>query len=265
MRAFRRLAALGCVILATLIAAAEADAKTLAREELADLIVPPFSLGEPVNDKGVWTLLNSGGAEAGFVFETEPLAPLPGFSGAPINLLVMLDLDGRFMHVRLLSHNEPIFVSGLGQAPFHKFFEQYRGHSISSSLVVGTPYGDGSAGSSLVYLDGVTKATASVRIAHESVLAATLAVAREKMQGVSTGPPAYPNPEYTEELTWKDLVDQGIATRKTVSPPKPASPRCLEITCRRICLANGRSVSIPKLPSHLATRRRPRMQSGPTH
>jgi len=38
MRAFRRLAALGCVILATLIAAAEADAETLAREDLADLI-----------------------------------------------------------------------------------------------------------------------------------------------------------------------------------------------------------------------------------
>ena len=170
------------------------------------MIVPPFSLGEPVNDKGVWTLLNSGGAQAGFVFETEPLAPLPGFSGAPINLLVMLDLDGQFMHVRLLSHNEPIFVSGLGQAPFHKFFEQYRGHSISSSLVVGTPYGGGSAGSSLVYLDGVTKATASVRIAHESVLAATLAVAREKMQGVSTGPPAYPNPDHEEKLTWSDLV-----------------------------------------------------------
>ena len=216
MRAFRRLAALGCVILATLFAAAEADAETLAREDLADLIVPPFSLGEPVNDKGVWTLLNSGGAQAGFVFETEPLAPLPGFSGAPINLLVMLDLDGQFMHVRLLSHNEPIFVSGLGQAPFHKFFEQYRGHSISSSLVVGTPYGSGSAGSSLVYLDGVTKATASVRIAHESVLAATLAVAREKMQGVSTGPPAYPNPDHEEKLTWSDLVAQGLVTRKTV-------------------------------------------------
>ena len=117
MRAFRRLAALGCVILATLLAAAEARAETLARDDLVDYIVPPFSLGEPVNDKGVWQLLNSGGAHAGFVFETEPLAPLPGFSGAPINLLVMLDLDGSFMHVRLISHNEPIFVSGLGEGP----------------------------------------------------------------------------------------------------------------------------------------------------
>ncbi len=189
-------------------------AEPLGRAELEPYVAPPMSLGEPINDKGVWQLLNSGGAEAGYVFETEPMAPLPGFSGAPINIFVMLDLEGQFLDVKLISHNEPIFVSGLGQAPFHKFFEQYRGHSISESIVVGTPYGAGSEGSALVYLDGVTKATASVRIAHESLLAATLKVAREKMGGVSTGPPAYPDLTHDEPLSWVDLVDQGIVTRK---------------------------------------------------
>ena len=189
----------------------------LGRDTLQPFIVPPMSLGEKINEEGVWQLLNSGGAEAGYVFETEPMAPLPGFSGAPINMLVVLDLDGRFLDVKLISHNEPIFVSGLGQAPFHKFFEQYRGHSITESLVVGTPYGAGSEGSALVYLDGVTKATASIRIAHESVLAATLKVAREKMNGVSTGPPAYPDLDYQEELTWEQLVREGLVTRHHVS------------------------------------------------
>ncbi len=207
---------LGAVILwlASVIALAAAP---LGREALEPYIVPPMSLGEKINDEGVWQLLNSGGAEAGFVFETEPMAPLPGFSGAPINVLVVLDLEGRFLDVKLISHNEPIFVSGLGQAPFHKFFEQYRGHSITESLVVGTPYGAGSDGSALVYLDGVTKATASVRIAHESVLAATLKVAREKMSGVASGPPAYPDLEYDEPLDWDDLVRKGLVTRHRVS------------------------------------------------
>ncbi len=197
--------------------AVAALAAPLTRDVLEPLIVPPMSLGEPLNDQGVWQLLNSGGAEAGFVFETEPMAPLPGFSGATINMLVVLDLDGRFLDVKLISHNEPIFVSGLGEAAFHKFFEQYRGHSISDTLVVGNPYGGGSDGSALVYLDGVTKATASVRIAHESILAATLKVAREKMGGIATGPPAYPNMDHTEDLRWDDLVAQGIVTRKTVT------------------------------------------------
>lgn len=194
-----------------------ATASPLPPEKLAQLITPPFSLGESLNDKGVYSLLNSGGAEAGYVFETEPLAPLPGFSGAPINILVTLDLEGSFLDVRLIEHNEPIFVSGLGEAPFNQFLEQYRGLSIASSIVVGTPYGGAGQGSSLVYLDGVTKATASVRIAHESIMGAALAVAREKMEGLSLDPPAYPDPSVQETLTWNDLVAQGIVTHKRVS------------------------------------------------
>ena len=186
------------------------------RDRIAPLIVPPYALGEALDDKGVYSLLNSGGAEAGYVFETGPLAPLPGFSGGPINMLVMLDLQGTFIDVRLLDHNEPIFVSGLGEAPFLKFLEQYRGHSINEPLVVGNPYGEGS-GTDLVYLDGVTKATASVRIAHESILAATLAVARERMQGIQSAPPARPDPAIDEPLTWNDLVTQGIARNLRVT------------------------------------------------
>ena len=191
-------------------------ADPLPRDVLAPYIAPPMSLGEPINDQGVWQLLNSGDAEAGYVFETEPMAPLPGFSGAAINVLVVLDLEGRFIDVQLISHNEPIFVSGLPEKLFYDFFQQYRGHSISDSLVVGSPYGSGSEGSALVYLDGVTKGTASVRIAHESILAATLKVAREKMSGIATGPPAFPDMRYAEDLSWDDLVTQGIVTRKTV-------------------------------------------------
>jgi len=209
-----RLVAALCVWLCT---ALSAWAEPLPRDAITPYIQPPMLLGEALNDQGVWQLLNSGGAEAGYVFETEPMAPLPGFSGAAINVLVVLDLEGRFLDVQLISHNEPIFVSGLPEHLFYDFFKQYRGHSISDSLVVGSPYGSGSDGSALVYLDGVTKGTASIRIAHESILAATLKVAREKMNGIATGPPAFPDPDYTEDLTWSDLVDQGIVTRKTVS------------------------------------------------
>ena len=192
-------------------------AEVWTQDEIAARIFAPMSLGASISDNGVYELLNSGGAHAGYVFQTEPMAPLPGFSGSPVNVLVVLDLEGRFLDVQLLTHNEPIFVSGLGEAPFHAFFEQYRGHSISDSLVVGTPYGGASGGGGLIYLDGVTKATASVRIAHESVLAAALQVAREKMQGIASGPPAFPNPDYAEELTWDQMVADGLITRKRVT------------------------------------------------
>ena len=213
MRALMRIV----VLWIGLVLPAMSGAAPMDRAEIEPHVTPPYALGDRLNDRGVWTLLNSGGAEAGYIFETAPLAPLPGFSGAPINMMIMLDLEGRFIDVKLLHHNEPIFVSGLGEAPFRAFLEQYRGHSINEPLVVGTPYGAGGAGSDLVYLDGVTKATASVRIAHESILAAALQVAREKMQGVASGPPAYPDPDHDETLTWDDLVRQGIASHLQVT------------------------------------------------
>ena len=188
-----------------------AHAETMTREQMSDFVSAPMALGEPVNDRGVWELLNSGGAHVGYVFETGMLAPLPGFAGEPINLFVAIDLEGRFIDVRLISHHEPIFVSGLGEGPLRAFLEQYRGLSISQPIVVGTPYGNASDGSALVYLDGVTKATASVRIAHESILAATRTVAQEKMQGIASAPPATPNMTYEEDLDWPRLIKQRLA------------------------------------------------------
>ena len=54
-----------------------AYAEPLDRETIANLVVPPYALGDPINENGVWSLLNSGGAEAGYVFETEPILASP--------------------------------------------------------------------------------------------------------------------------------------------------------------------------------------------
>ena len=192
------------------------SAENLTNGAAAGYVEPPYKLGENI-DVGVWSLINLDGREAGFAIETKPLAAIPGFSGAPINLFVQIDLEGGFIDAEIISHNEPIFVSGLGQAPFHEFVTQYKGLSLSDTIVVGVPYGDAGSGSSFVYLDGVTKATASVRIAHETILAAALAVARERLQGIATGPPARPDLDYTEPLTWDEIVAQGLATRRLVT------------------------------------------------
>lgn len=198
-------------ILCLMLLSAPLRAEPLSREALAGMIAAPYALGEALDDKGVWSLRNSGGGEAGYVFETGPLAPLPGFSGQPVNILVLLDLQGAFIETRLLAQNEPIFVSGLGEAPLRQFLAQYRGHSINEALAVGSPYGgERTAGGGPVYLDGVTKATASVRIAHESILAATRAVARERMSGIRAGPPPRPDPDHAEVLDWQGMIEAGL-------------------------------------------------------
>ena len=108
----------------------------LSQAEIGELVMPPYQLGEPAGLDGVWTIETSGGELAGYVFETKPLAPIPGFSGDPINLLITIDRDGRFLDVTILEQNEPIFISGLGPGPFHDFVQQYRGLSIGDSITV---------------------------------------------------------------------------------------------------------------------------------
>ncbi|MGI9356019.1 MAG: 4Fe-4S binding protein [Rhizobiaceae bacterium] len=188
----------------------------MGRETAAQLVEPPYKLGEPFGTGG-WELINLDGRLAGYAFESEPLAPLPGFSGAPINLFVQITTEGKFINVEILSHNEPIFVSGLDGKLFHNFMRQYKGLSINDTLVVGIPYGDKGFGSSLTYLEGVTKATASVRIAHESILGAASAIARERMAGAGPRIPVRPDNEIEEDLTWRDLVERGIAKRRLVT------------------------------------------------
>ena len=193
-------------------------AEILPEGEIAEIITPPYSLGTPTEIEGVWELLNGAGLKDGYVIQTEQILPLPGFSGAAINMLVVMDLEGVLSDVRIINHNEPIFVSGLGEAPFNAFVEQYRGQSITNSLVVGNAYGDGNSASALVYLDGVTKATASVRIAHETILGAARDVAKKKLNGlVAAGSTATPILDYKEDLTWEKLVEEGIARNLKVS------------------------------------------------
>lgn len=193
-------------------------AQYVSEERIRAEVIAPYSLGEKTETEGVWELLNGSGAQGGYVIESEWIKPLPGFSGAPINLIILIDLEGIIIDVKLLNHNEPIFVSGLGEAPFRAFIEQYRGHSINSAITVGSNYGKKSAGGSLIYFDGVTKATASVRIAHESILASAREVAKNMLDGLSVVQEKVSlRADEGMEFSWDELVAQGIAKHVTAT------------------------------------------------
>ncbi|MBC8269202.1 MAG: 4Fe-4S binding protein [Rhodospirillaceae bacterium] len=183
----------------------------LDEEELADLIIPPYKLGTRDEGLPLWTLLDGGGAPAGYVFESNDLAPIPGFSGTPINLLISIDQEGKFLEVKVLSQNEPVFVSGLGARPLHKFVRQYQGESLASNIKVSSKYGTSGPGvDGTIVLDGVTKATASVRIVNETTLASALKVAREKLAGVAPKPAGRPRKDIFELMSWNELIDSGL-------------------------------------------------------
>jgi transcriptional regulator of nitric oxide reductase len=154
---------------------ASAFAGTLTQAELARRFPAPLVVGERAADVPAWPLFKQNGTATelvGYAFEAADLAPVPGFAGVAPNLLVVIDPKGTFLDVTLLSQHEPVFLDGLGEAPLHEFLRQYRGRSLGQGITVG-----GGAGG----LDGVSKATASVRIINQSILAAALKVARAKL------------------------------------------------------------------------------------
>lgn len=203
----RRLGLLLILLLAALPAQAE-----LSRQDVAAMITPPLQLGDRDAKLPVWTLLDGGGAAIGYVFESKDLAPLPGFSGAPINLLISMDKAGTFLDVQLLSQNEPVFVDGLGPAPLLEFLRQYKGLSLGSNIKVSGAHDQGRDTSANTLIDGVSKATASVRITNETILASALAVARDKLAGIAPKPAGRPKPGGFRPLTWDQMVAAGLIT-----------------------------------------------------
>ena len=210
-----------CACVFGLLCVAQVQAGVMTRESMAQAFPAPLVVGEKDRDVPVWPIyaqdLTSTTIIA-YAFESIDFAAIPGFSGTPFNLLVALDKDGKFMDVKVLSQHEPVFLDGLGPLPLFKFVEQYKNLSLKQSIKIGLNQSSASkANSANVYIDGVAKATASVRILNQSLLAASLKVARAKM-GYSTGTDpdliARIRPEVYEPLDWKGLQQAGLVTRK---------------------------------------------------
>lgn len=216
-RALRLLAAALAVA-----AAPAARAGSLSQQDLAAFFPPPLLVGERDGQLPAWPIFRKSGPPAfttdlvGYAFESIDLAPVPGFSGTPLDLLVAIDANGSFVDVRVLSQHEPVFVGGVGEEPLRRFVAQYRGLSLRQSVKIRTSVGGQGAaasGSSAVYLDGVAKATASLKIVNQSVLAAALKVARAKLGFAAGRDPdlvAQVRADLLEPRDWAGLVDAGL-------------------------------------------------------
>lgn len=103
----------------------------------------------------------------------------------------------QFVDVEVLRQHEPVFVGGLGPLVFDEFLKQYWDRSIRQQFKISTGQSSRSAGGvvgpNTVVLDGISKATASIRIANQAVLNSSFAVARSRLGFAgsgNSGPPA---------------------------------------------------------------------------
>ncbi|MFL6718728.1 MAG: 4Fe-4S binding protein [Burkholderiaceae bacterium] len=205
-------------------AAAPAAAGTLAREAMARYFPSPLMVGERDATLPVWPLLrqNATATElAGYAFESIDFAPVPGFAGVPINLLVAIDPRGQFLDVRVVSHHEPVFLEGLGEAPMARFAGQYRGLALNQSIAIDTaPRAGPKQDGNVVHIDGVAKATASVRIINQSVLSSALKVARARLGFAGAADPdqiARIRPDVFESLSFEALQKEGMIKHVTLT------------------------------------------------
>ena len=221
MRISRAAILLGFALAA--LAWAHARAGTLSRADLERAFPAPFILGEKDDALPVWPIFKQNATEnelVAYVYESIDLAPIPGFSGTPIDLLVALEPDGTFLDVKVVSFHEPVFVDGLGPEPLFDFVKQYAGKSLKQTIKVGPPGGGLPSDGAVAVIDGVAKATASVRILNETLLASGLKVAREKLgfaQGRDPTRVARIRPDAYSPMTFAGLVAKGYLKRYRVS------------------------------------------------
>ncbi|MDP2868260.1 MAG: 4Fe-4S binding protein [Methyloversatilis sp.] len=217
-------AAFACALLVVL-SCTPAFAGDMTLEALSARFPPPLHVQPKLADIPAWPItseLEPEGGPIGYVFESIDLAPIPGFEGTPMNLLVAIDRKGNFIDVSVLRQHEPVFLSGLGETPLNEFVRQYAGKNLRQDFTVSSAYGNTKAGvaDNRVVLDGVTKATASVRIVNQTALAAGLAVARAKLGFAdpgTRGPPAEVRSDVYEPLDFPALVERGLVGRLRVT------------------------------------------------
>jgi transcriptional regulator of nitric oxide reductase len=183
--AVRVLLALAALVVWLLSSSVNAHAGTLTRAGLQQRFPSPLIVGERDTQVPVWPLFRQDGTATplvGYVFESIDLAPIPGFSGTPPDLMIALDAKGVFMDVQVLSQHEPVFLDGLGPEPLDRFVAQYKGLSLRQNIKVGSAEDrHAQAGGANVRIDGVAKATASVRIINQTLMSSALRVARARL------------------------------------------------------------------------------------
>lgn len=223
----RRLARLSAAALAlrllvciAALTAPAAGAGVLTKADLARYFPDALRIGDKDARVPVWPITKLDGPTervVAYVFESVDLAPIPGFAGVVPNLLIALDEHGTFLEVRVLSQHEPVFLDGLGEEPLFRFVAQYQGKRLGQSFKIGASSASTRASSANVYLDGVTKATASIKIVNETVLGAALKVARTKLGyhgGRDAASVAQVREDIYEPLSWQELLARGYVAHR---------------------------------------------------
>jgi len=212
------------LLCALLPAAANAELTAEKREIIQRLFPAATVIEDKLDDVPVYPVYQLQDL-LGYAYNSKDLSPLQGFAGKPIEMMIGLDVKGRFTGVEVLNHHEPVFLHGLGEEPMFEFVDQYTGRSLSDQIIIqssGSSKSGQTPDGKTVYFDGVSKATVSVLIINDTVLSSGLMVARKKLENFAQAAPTRARQDFYEPLSWDQLVERGFVQRLSLSTEQVA-------------------------------------------
>lgn len=160
-----------------------------------------------------------GKAVLGYLFRTKQIAPIPAYSGKPMDMLVGLDPQGKITGVKVLEHHEPILLVGIPETELDAFADQYTGKHVDARIKVG-------AGSRAGYvnIDAITGATVTVMVMNRAIMRSARQVAISKGiladRRAQSGPATRVRSEVFEKEDWDELTDNDSIRRMLLTRGK---------------------------------------------
>ncbi len=223
----RRLA----IMLLLAVVAGQGAATTLTRTDVERELGTRFIVGDMPASLPVWPLYQRSADDPnqkpqlrGYAFESIDIEPVRGYSGKPINLFVVIDLDGNYLEVRLLDHREPLFRSASGTAKIAEFTAQLKGLSARHHIEIRGPSAATSRNEHEAVLHGVQAGTVTARAIDRTVrqsVQSVQALAESALAGGATDPrrasrrtrDAEARPLDAAQLFRRGMVERTVFTR----------------------------------------------------
>lgn len=194
------------------------------------------SIGNKQSSPPVWPVYQEDNI-IGYLFHSIDVVALPAFSGKPVDMLIGIDLEGKLTGVKVIDHQEPIFLHGLGEQPLFNFVKQYAGLSIRDNIKVGK-----ASNSAHVVIDGITKATISVVVINETILLSSLNIARKILDGFVTKDIAKISKNY-QPVDFQTLLSEGYMANLELSEAQLVKAFDDNEITKKLNLSNERSLS----------------------
>ena len=156
----------------------------LLKEDIVKIFADIFVVGEMQSGMPLYPLFSKSadmpGAKPelkGYVFESVDFEPVRGYGGKPINILVAMDTEGRFLTSLLISHREPIFRSDAGIAKLTTFAKQYEGLTVNHKIEIFGHLATARRDDKYAALFGVQAGTVSAKAIDRTIVTSAASVA----------------------------------------------------------------------------------------